>query len=122
MADELETRETPDMIASDKVSGTAVYNTAGEKLGTVEKFMVNKFTGQVEYAVLAFGGLFGIGHKHFPLPWGALTYHTDQGGYVVNLSREQLEGAPSYEAEGEAPTYDRDYGQTIYSYYGLVYQ
>jgi sporulation protein YlmC with PRC-barrel domain len=122
MADELETRETPDMIASDKVSGTTVYNTAGEKLGTVEKFMVNKFTGQVEYAVLAFGGLFGIGHKHYPLPWGALTYQTGQGGYVVNLSREQLEGAPSYEGEDEVPTYDRDYGQTVYSYYGLVYQ
>lgn len=121
MADQLETRETTDLIASDKVTGTAVYNTAGERLGSVESFMVNKYTGQVEYAVLAFGGIFGFGHKHYPLPWNALTYQTSQGGYVVNLSKEQLEGAPSYEPEGEQPAYDKAYGESVYSYYGLTY-
>ena len=119
---ELETRETRDLIASDKVEGTAVYNTAGERLGSVDHFMVNKRTGQVEYAVLGFGGLFGLGHKHYPLPWDSLTYQTDQGGYVVNLSKEQLEGAPSYETEAEAPTYDEDYGETVYAYYGVAYR
>jgi hypothetical protein len=120
MSDELATRETTDLIASDKVEGTAVFNTAGERLGTVDHFMVNKRSGQVEYAVLAFGGLFGLGHKHYPLPWNALTYQTSQGGYVVNVTKEQLEGAPSYEAEAQ-PAYDRDYGEQVYRYYGLTY-
>lgn len=118
---DLDARETDRMIASDKVEGTAVYNSAGERLGTVERFMVDKVSGQAEYAVLAFGGLFGLGHRHYPLPWNALTYDTARGGYVVNLTKEQLEEAPSYEPEGEQPVYDRDYGERVYAYYGFTY-
>jgi hypothetical protein len=118
---ELGTRETHDMIESDKVEGTAVFSPDGERLGTVDHFVVDKVSGQAEYAVLAFGGLFGLGHKHYPLPWNALTYDTDKGGYVVSVTKEQLEGAPSYESRETAPTYDRDYGERVFNYYGLTY-
>lgn len=118
---DIDTRETDRLIASDKVEGTAVYNSQDERLGTVERFMVDKVTGQVEYAVLSFGGLFGVGQKHYPLPWRALAYDTDRGGYVVNLTRDQIEGAPSYDSEEDRPVYDRDYGTRVYSYYGLTY-
>jgi len=118
---ETKTRETHRLIASDRVEGTAVYNPEGERLGTIERFMVDKISGQVEYAVLSFGGLFGIGHKHYPLPWKALVYDTDKGGYVVSVTKEQLEGAPSYEGEAEQPDYDDAYNMRVYSYYGLTY-
>lgn len=117
----IDTRETDRLIASDKVEGTAVYNSQDERLGTVERFMVDKASGQVEYAVLSFGGLFGLGHKHYPLPWQSLTYDTDKGGYVVDLTKEQIEGAPSYGGEDDLPAYDRDYGTRVYGYYGLTY-
>lgn len=116
-----DTRETERLIASDKVEGTAVYNRDDERLGSIERFMVDKRSGQVEYAVMSFGGLFGLGHSHYPLPWQALTYDTDKGGYVVNVSKEQLEGAPRYEGEADQPVYDRDYGEKVYGYYGLTY-
>lgn len=112
---------THPMIASDRVEGTAVYNRNGDRLGTVERFMVDKVSGQAEYAVLAFGGLFGIGHRHFPLPWQALTYAPEKGGYVVDVTKEQIEGAPGYDAEGEEPKYDRDFKAQVYTYYGFPY-
>lgn len=112
--------ETHDLISSEKVEGTAVYNRQGERLGSIENFMVGKRNGRVEYAVLSFGGLFGIGHKHYPLPWDVLTYDTDKGGYVVDLDKDMLENAPSYEA-GQQPSYDRDYGERVYGYYGVTY-
>lgn len=106
------------MIASDRVEGTAVYSRTGDRLGTVERFMVDKVSGQVEYAVLAFGGLFGIGHRHYPLPWKALTYESEQGGYVVDVTKEQIEGAPAYDAEGDdEPSYDREYRERVDAYY-----
>ncbi len=106
------------MIASDRVEGTAVYNRAGDRLGTVERFMVDKVSGQAEYAVLAFGGLFGIGHRHYPLPWSALTFDPDKGGYVVDVTQAQIEGAPGYDAQGgDEPEYDRDYRDRIAAYY-----
>src|SRR4051812_28383392 len=55
------TDETGELIASNKVEGTAVYNRQGEHLGTVYNFMVGKRSGQVAYAVMSFGGLLGMG-------------------------------------------------------------
>jgi len=119
---ELETRETHDMIASDRVEGTAVYNREGERLGTIHRFMVDKISGQAEYAVLSFGGLFGLGNRHYPLPWQKLSYDIGKGGYVIDLTKEQIEGAPSYDEEGgDLPTYDRAYGERLYGYYGMTY-
>ena len=112
--------ETHDLISSDKVEGTAVYNRQGEKLGTVTSFMVGKRTGRVQYAVLSFGGLFGMGEKFYPLPWDTLTYDTDKGGYMVDIDKDRLEGAPSYD-RGNEPTYDRAYGERVYGHYGLAY-
>lgn len=109
-----------DLIASDRVEGTAVYNRESERLGTIENFMVDKRSGQVEYAVMSFGGFLGIGHDHYPLPWKMLTYDTSQGGYVVDLAKDKLEGAPRYDREN-VPDYNAAYGRSIYDYYGLGY-
>ena len=69
---------------------------------------------------MGFGGLFGMGERDYPLPWNVLTYDTDQGGYVVDLDKDKLEKAPSFE-RGQDPTYDRDYGEQVYTYYGVIY-
>ena len=112
----VEVDETNQLIASNKVEGTAVYNRDGDRLGSVYNFMVDKHSGKVEYVVMSFGGLLGLNEKHHPLPWDQLTYDTDRGGYVVNLSTEQLASAPSYLA-GEEPTFDRSYSEQVYGYY-----
>ena len=115
------TGESPnDLIASDRVEGTIVYDRDGEKLGRIENFMVDKRSGQVEYAVMSFGGFLGIGHDHYPLPWKMLNYDPAQGGYVVDLAKDKLEGAPRYGKDAE-PAYDERYNRSIYDYYGLGY-
>lgn len=120
MADNTATDETDRLIASNKVEGTAVYDRDGNKLGSVYNFMVDKRQGRVEYAVMSFGGFLGIGEEYTPLPWDQLTYDPDQDGYVVSLTREQLEGGPRYRA-GAEPTWNRDYGREVYGYYGSSY-
>ena len=114
------TDETSELIASNKVEGTRVYNRQGENLGTVHNFMVNKRSGQVEYAVMSFGGFLGMGESYHPLPWKSLTYDTRQGGYVVDIDKNKLQAAPSYKA-GEEPTYDRAYGQRVYEHYDVPF-
>ena len=105
------------LISSARVEGTAVYDRSGERLGTIQHFMVGKLDGKVRFAVLSFGGLFGLGQRYQPLPWEALSYDVDKGGYVVALSREQLEGGPAYDQQGE-PEFDDTYGRRISDYYG----
>jgi hypothetical protein len=112
------TDETDRLIASNKVEGTAVYNRQGERLGSVYNFMVDKRSGQVEYAVMSFGGFLGIGDSYHPLPWKTLKYDTSMGGYVVDLDKNRLQGAPSY-ASSEIPDWsDPRYSRRIDDYYG----
>ena len=115
------TDETDRLIASNKVEGTAVYNRQGEHLGQVHNFMVDKYTGQVAYAVMSFGGFLGLGESYHPLPWKVLTYDTKLGGYVVDLDRSKLEGAPSYASGNEPNWSDRAYGKGVHDYYGVNY-
>jgi PRC-barrel domain len=110
--------ETDRLISSDKVEGTAVYNRAGESLGSVYTVMIDKYSGQVAYAVMSFGGFLGLGERYHPLPWRSLTYDTGLGGYVVDVGRERLEKAPSY-GRDEAPWGDPAYGRRVSDYYGV---
>ena len=112
----IEKDETTDLIASNKVEGTAVYNRQGEKLGEVYNFMVGKRSGEVAYAIMSFGGFLGIGQKYHPLPWNALTYDTGKKGYLVDANKERLMGAPSYQA-GEEPFSRPEYGQQVRDYW-----
>lgn len=115
-----ETGSAHRLIASNRVEGTAVYNREGEKLGRIEYFMVDKRSGRADYAVMSFGGLFGLGDHHHPLPWDVLDYDTGRGGYVVDLDKDKLTGGPSFRA-GEEPEFDRDYDRRVFDYYGVVY-
>ena len=79
--------------------------------------MVDKYTGQVAYAVMSFGGFLGLGESYHPLPWKVLTYDTRLDGYVIDLDRERLKNAPRY-GVGEEPFVDPAFGQRLGDYYG----
>jgi len=105
------------LIAASQVNGTNVYNLAGEKLGSIYDVMLAKDSGEAEYAIMSFGGFLGIGEKYHPLPWDVLTYSPEHDGYVVDLDRNRLEGAPSY-AAGETGLWDAPaYGRRVTDYY-----
>ena len=106
------------LIAASQVNGTSVYNRAGEKLGSIYDVMLEKRSGTAEYAIMSFGGFLGIGDTYHPLPWRALTYDPAKGGYVVDIDRGQLEGAPSYAANETGLWDDPAYGRRVSDYYG----
>jgi hypothetical protein len=108
--------ETTDLIASNKVEGTAVYDRQGEKLGEVHNFMVGKRSGRVAYAVMSLGGLLGIGQRYHALPWNVLTYDTNRGGYVIDANRDILMNAPTHQA-GEEPFSSSDQMRRIREYW-----
>ena len=110
--------ETQDLISSDKVEGTDVYDLRGDKIGHIRSVMLDKRSGAAEYAVMSFGGFLGIGERYHPVPWKALTYDPDRGGYVVGLNAEKLKDAPNYGPE-EEPAYDQHYALGLYGFYGL---
>ena len=69
------------------------------KIGEVDHLMIDKISGRVTYAVMSFGGFLGLGHSHYPIPWGALKYDTKLDGYVTGISEQQLKDAPAFSDE-----------------------
>lgn len=57
-------RETARLISSDKVEGTPVRRSNGDRIGTIERVMIDKRSGKVAYAVMTFGGFLGIGEEY----------------------------------------------------------
>ncbi|KIZ48153.1 MULTISPECIES: PRC-barrel domain-containing protein [Rhodopseudomonas] len=110
-------RETVSLIGSDKVEGTAVFGADGEKIGSIERVMIEKRTGRVSYAVLSFGGFLGIGDDHYPLPWPSLKYNVELGGYQTMVTNDQLQGAPKYDRGAD---YDWTGTKKIDDYYGVA--
>jgi hypothetical protein len=117
---DLSKKETFGLIGSDKVEGTEVYRSNGDRIGTIERVMLDKAKGQAAYAVMSFGGFLGIGNDYYPVPWSLLTYNEDLGGYEVNLTDAQLKGAPKFTKDQAWDYEDRAKEQALYTYYGAT--
>jgi hypothetical protein len=116
-----EERETGKLIGSDKVEGTAVFGPDGERIGSIERIMIDKLSGKASYAVLGFGGFLGIGNEYYPLTWSTLKYNTQLDGYQVALTEDQLRGAPKYADEDDWNWANASGLGAIDTYYGALW-
>ena len=110
-------RQSHSLIASDRVEGTPVRRSNGEKIGTIERLMIDKLSGNVAYAVLSFGGFLGMGQKHLPIPWARLTYDRTLGAYQLDLTDEELARAPAYAADKDFDWGNRDREIEVHRFY-----
>jgi hypothetical protein len=101
------------LISSEDVEGTNVYDPKASKIGEIDHLMIDKVSGRVAYAVMSFGGFIGLGHSHHPIPWAALKYNAQLNGYVTDITEDQLKDAPAFSDDSwsdrtwETPTYNR---------------
>ena len=91
--------EPEELILASAVLRKPIYDRSGEKMGHVEDIAIFKRSGRAPYAITSIGGFLGLGERYHPIPWEALTYDLDLGGYVVRLSHDELRAAPTYEKE-----------------------
>ena len=103
-------------LISARVDDTPVYDGTGHKLGNVYSFHIDRYRGQVEYAVLSFGGLLGLGQSYHPVPFVLLQVNQEKGGYTVAVDKAMLDGGPSYRPDN-APQWDADYARRVSSYF-----
>jgi len=67
-----------------------VYDADGNFVGKLEEIVIDANTGCVRHAVLAIGGIMGIGRQRFAVPWSALTPDADLRRCVIDVTRMQL--------------------------------
>jgi sporulation protein YlmC with PRC-barrel domain len=80
------------LIESNRVTGNSVYDPNGKHLGTVRRLMIDRVSGRVDHVVMAFGGIHGMGEVTQVIPWDALTYDENLGGYRTRITEDQVRG------------------------------
>ena len=121
LSDSASGRNASGLIASDKVEGTPVRRANGDRLGTIDRLVIDKRSGRVVYAVMSFGGFLGMGEDHYTIPWAKLRYDVDLDAYLADLTDEQIRGAPSgvrREAGGpQDPSFNPDWEEHVHKYF-----
>ncbi|MBP1806386.1 PRC-barrel domain-containing protein [Rubellimicrobium aerolatum] len=88
------------VISSDRVEGAAVFDLGGQRLGAIDHLLVDRRSGRITHAVMAFGGLLGLGQDLHPIPWAALRYDAALGGYATDLAGSRLHPGPPSSGDG----------------------
>jgi len=96
------------------MTGTRVTTPAGKSIGEVRDVLLDLDAGKVAYAVLSLGG-----PRLFPVPWKALTLKPSEKAVVLDMDREKLSAAPSFERESWPDMRDRSWGLRVHSYFGV---
>jgi sporulation protein YlmC with PRC-barrel domain len=105
-----ELANTPfERLTASSIIGDPVENADGEKLGTIENLMINLDSGMIEYAVLEFGGLFGIGGKLFAIPFSEMRVNPEKKVFVIDREKDFLENLPGFDKEHWPDTNDHYY-------------
>ena len=79
--------------------GANVQSPTGESLGEVKDVILDWKTGKVQYDVLSFGGVLGIGDKLFAVPPSAFKSKTDAKELVLPIDQHRLKDAPGFDKD-----------------------
>jgi|HubBroStandDraft_6_1064221.scaffolds.fasta_scaffold1251929_1 hypothetical protein len=100
------------------IVGMRVLNNQREDLGKIEDIVVDTRDNRVNYAILSFGGLLGMGDKHFAIPWQALAFDLSQKVAVLNVDRDRLAHAPGFDKNNWPDVADAKWAQSVHDHYG----
>ncbi len=85
------------------VLGLQVRTRGEENIGRIIDVLANR-SGEVQAAVIEFGGFLGIGTRKIAVEWSALSFDIggDQPVAVLDMTRDQVRLAPEYKANHPA--------------------
>ena len=94
-------------IAANILSTLDVRSPAGETVGKIVDFMLDTERGSVKYAVLAVGGVLGVGAKMLAIPPQALAYDGGSRCLSLGVDATTLDAAPGFDRANPPGTADR---------------
>jgi len=109
----------PEVMAADTLEGDRVVNPRGEQLGKIRKIMIDVRSGRVAYAVLAAGGVAGVGERLHAIPWSALVLDADNKCFVLDVSKERLLSAPGFDKDHWPSMADPQWATSVYEFYEI---
>ncbi|MHB9030197.1 MAG: PRC-barrel domain-containing protein, partial [Candidatus Latescibacterota bacterium] len=84
----------------------------------IKDFMIDLDSGCIAYAVLSYGGFLGMGDKLFAIPMQALGLDEDRKIFILDISKDRLKDAPSFDKDRWPDSADTQFITRVYDYYG----
>lgn len=110
------------VLSASSLEGDKVKNAQGEDLGNVKDIMINTERGQVQYYVLSFGGILGMGDKLFAIPPQSIAVDTQEECLILNVDKDKLENAPGFDKDNWPNMAEEAFRDEIYAHYGYEYR
>jgi sporulation protein YlmC with PRC-barrel domain len=106
-------------VRASKLEGMTVKNQQGETLGEIDDVVIAVQDGHVAYVVLDFGGWFDLGGKRVAAPWNAFKVNPGAQNVTLNMDKEKLRQAPSFERTYVPESVERVWLVNVYNFYGV---
>jgi sporulation protein YlmC with PRC-barrel domain len=120
MLDMAAARDKSGVLKASDLIGMKVEGTDGKKLGDIKDLVVDPMEGDIDYAVLDYGGFLGVGDKYFAVPWEALQFSDDGKKVVLDVTKKDLKQAPGFDKKHwPADLSSREQAIVIYEFYGV---
>ena len=112
-------RDTSGVLKGSDLIGMTVEGTDGKKLGTIKDLVIDPMDGDIDYAVLDYGGFLGVSDKYFAVPWDALGFSDDRKIVRLDITKKDLKQAPGFDKKHWPDLSSRDQAIVIYEFYGV---
>lgn len=121
-------QQKQNLVLVDNLIGSEIQDQQGEKIGDIDRILVDVNNGRVGFVTIASGGLLGVGEDKYIVPFNALKRKMSQGSqtqmgdrevvFTLNKQKDQLKEVPQGDIE-EALTQE-DQSRGIHEYYGVA--
>jgi sporulation protein YlmC with PRC-barrel domain len=105
-------------LTATSIIGDKLENPSGENLGKIVELMINTGTGEIEYVVIEFGSVFGIGGKLFAIPFEELRLKPSEHTFILNRDKAYLKKSPGFDKNHWPETNDLYY-EDVNVYYKI---
>jgi sporulation protein YlmC with PRC-barrel domain len=106
------------LLGTASFCGDSVCDVAGKFLGEIEELVIDIHSGRVAYALMAVGGILGMGRKLFAIPWNTVTVDRVYQRCVISIDIERLIDAPSVDGDFLARMADPGWATEVHAYFG----
>lgn len=119
LLDTSQARDKSGVLKGSDLMGMKVEGTDGKTLGDIKDLVIDPMDGDIDYAVLDYGGFLGLGDKYFAVPWEAIRFSPDGKKAILDVTKKDLKQAPGFDKKHWPDLSSRDQAIVIYEFYGV---
>ena len=115
------------LVRANTFIGADVENPQGQDLGDIKDIVIDRSSGRIAYAVVSFGGFFGLGDKLFAVPWSAFSQNmpsaqgvVGRNTFILAVDQEHLNNSPGFDQNNWPQMASREWVTNLYSYYKVA--